>query len=53
MKLRTMGILLNYFGLLIGLLGVFAAPTASQQFIPAVGVFVNCFLLWLWLAKKD
>lgn len=53
MKLRTVGIFVNYVGLLFGLLGVFTAPTASQQVTPVTVVFVNAFLIWLWLAKKD
>lgn len=53
MKLRTAGILLNSFGVFLGLTGMFAASTPSQQFVPAMVVFVNCLLLWLWHAEKD
>jgi hypothetical protein len=53
MKLRTVGIFVNYFGLLLGVIGVITARTASQQVTPLTVVFVNAFLIWLWLVKKD
>lgn len=53
MKLRTIGIFVNYVGLLLGLLGVITARTASQQVTTVTVVFVNAFLIWLWLVKKE